>query len=886
MNLPTLPVFPSRPDCRSCDRWEAVPRNPGVPFSAWGEPGPGRPVVVAVGAVPGFHEHNLNDSFRGKVGALLRDVILHDLSNSCTIYLGYMVRCGPEQDAKARHYKSCHGHLAEDLASILAAHPSDPIHVLLLGAKSSVEFHRLFLGMRLTHKECISSNGRVRTVLGRQIHVFSTLHPAEILRNNSLIYSVEDHVELLSSTIRGNAPVPTDPSIEAARAPLPSDPRTVSLDIETYGITRFSASGRLLPDQTVFHPARSLDADGCPLRDLVQTVSVTVARDDSSLEQLAPGPTFVFEMHRPAHRRHLARWLGHARTVLGMNLQFDLLYLRSQPDLRFHLEDQDLVDLSVLNYLHSELRPERSLKALGPVLGTHAYPKEQLDREKRYHDAKSPELHRYNAADTHNTLLACAELARRIRADYPSTSKLSPGCLAHYSDTVWTVVRMSEAGVPMDRHGLAVAERQVVSRMQEIAASASALGLMVEGKGSASSKLELMKRACVWIEENHDPSVRSHPLFELTEAKREISINDSNRQLFLSYPLPSELAEPLRLLGEHSRLQKLLSSYFFPLLRHQRKDPSNRSSRLVARPSSPIGISYPTWFVTPTASKDGSGAEGGTLQGRITCKNFRHQTDPDEIKAHYRSRWPHGHVVGYDLSQIEMVVAGLLSGDDALCSAFCADPPLDLHTSRAVQVFGPQILEHPDFKKVYRQAAKGANFGDLFRAGAATLQAQVFRMTGVVVPMSICENIVKTRSSARPGLWAWQENLIRETRARGYVELPFIGQSRRFMGGDAYDVSEIVNMPIQCTAGNVLLRIQHRLHRTLPSINAPAPDVLMFLNVYDAIYFDCRSDAAVERLDSLFRDAFTYVTTEGYWARLCAHHSRTIPIRYERTIYT
>ena len=664
------------------------------------------------------------------------------------------------------------------------------------------------------------------------------------------------------------------------------DPRTISLDIETYGITRFTAAGRLLPDQSVFHPARSIDVDGCPVRDLVQTVSVTVADRDGDLAHLRPGPTFVFQLHIPAHRKHLARWLAHSRTILGMNLQFDLLYLRSQPDLRFHLEHQTLIDLSVLNYLHSELRPERSLKALGPILGTHAYPKEQLDRDKKYHDARDPDLHRYNAADTHNTLLACTELARRIRADYPDTDKLSPECITHYSDTIWTVVRMSESGVPMDRAGLSELEQSVVSRMRDAEDAAASLGLVLTGPGSAKSKLALMQSACTWIEHNRDPAIRSHPLFQLTETKKEIAVNDVNRQLFLSFQPPTDLADQLNLLGTYSSHQKLLSSYLYPLLRHQRMDPTNKSSRLVARPNSPVGVSYPTWFVTPTASKDGAGGEGGTLQGRITCKNFRHQTDPDEIKKFYRSRWTRGHIVGYDLSQIEMVVAGLLSGDADLLAAFRSDPPLDLHTSRAVQVFGPDIKENPDFKKVYRQAAKGANFGDLFRAGAPTLQTQVFKMTGVVVPMSICENIVKTRSASRPGLWHWQETLIRETRARGYVALPLIGQSRRFMGGDAYDISEIVNMPIQCTAGNVLLRIQHQLHRTLPSINAPSPDILMFLNVYDAIYFDCRSDTAVDRLDTLFRDAFTYVTTQGYWARLCQLLGRSVPIRYERTIYT
>ena len=667
------------------------------------------------------------------------------------------------------------------------------------------------------------------------------------------------------------------------------DPRTISLDIETYGITRFTPTGRLLPDQTVFHPARSMHTDRVLRGDLIATVSVTVARADGPLHTLEPGPTFIFEMAKASARSHLARWLSHAQVILGMNLQFDLLYLRSQPDFRFHLGTQTLIDLSVLNYLHSELRPERSLKALGPVLGTHAYSSAQLDRTKRYHDARSPELHRYNAADTHNTLLACAELARRIRADYPSTSKLSPECLAHYSDTIWTVVRMSESGVPMDLEGLSNLEQSTLSRMRDTIEAAASLSLVLEGPGSARSKLTLMEATCSWIETHHDPSIRSHPLFQLTETKRDIAVNDINRQLFLSYSPPTELASQLTLLGTHSSLQKLLSSYIFPLLRHQRSDPSNQSSRLIPRPPTGgrrIGISYPTWFVTPTASKDGAGAEGGTLQGRITCKNFRHQTDPDEIKSLYRSRFPSGHIVGYDLSQIEMVVAGLLSGDEILLSAFRADPPLDLHTSRAIQVFGPSITSDPDFKKVYRQAAKGANFGDLFRSGAQTLQTQVFKQTGIVVPMSLCDNIVKTRPHVRPGLWSWQQSLVTEARARGYIELPIIGQSRRFMGGDAYDISEIVNMPVQCTAGNVLLSIQHHLHRTLPPLNASAPPILMFLNVYDAIYFDCRDSDAVDRLDILFRDAFTYVTTSGYWGRLCSMLGRSVPIRYERTIYS
>jgi len=213
-----LPVFPSHPDCRACGRWEQAPRNPGVPTTRWGLPGPDAPVLVCIGPAPGYHEHVHNEPFVGKPGRLLRDILLAELSTLCTIYGTYLARCGPEPDAKARDYKSCHPHCSADLASILATNPPQ-ILVLLLGSDATAQFHRLHLGMRVSHKDAISQNGKVRQLAGTPVHVFATLHPAAILRNNSLIHTVEDHIELLISTVKGCAPVPTDPDIQPPRSP-------------------------------------------------------------------------------------------------------------------------------------------------------------------------------------------------------------------------------------------------------------------------------------------------------------------------------------------------------------------------------------------------------------------------------------------------------------------------------------------------------------------------------------------------------------------------------------------------------------------------------------------------------------------------------------------
>lgn len=214
-----LTLLPPQPDCRACLRWEQAPRNPGVPTTRWGLPGPDAPVLIVIGPTPGYHEHVHNEPFVGKPGRLLREILLAELSTLCTIYGTYLARCGPEPDAKARDYKSCFSFHHSDLTSILDAHPASQIHVLLLGSDATTQFHRLNLGARCSHKAAISRNGKPHQIAGRTIPVFATLHPAAILRNNSLIHTVEDHIELLISTVKGCAPTPTDPDIQPPRSP-------------------------------------------------------------------------------------------------------------------------------------------------------------------------------------------------------------------------------------------------------------------------------------------------------------------------------------------------------------------------------------------------------------------------------------------------------------------------------------------------------------------------------------------------------------------------------------------------------------------------------------------------------------------------------------------
>lgn len=311
-----------------------------------------------------------------------------------------------------------------------------------------------------------------------------------------------------------------------------------------------------------------------------------------------------------------------------------------------------------------------------------------------------------------------------------------------------------------------------------------------------------------------------------------------------------------------------------------------------------VQLSHPSWFIVPSSVKDGSGASGGTLQSRITCKNASHQTDPDTIEKCRRSRYLGGALVSMDLKQIELVVPGLITGDPFYTDAFARND--DLHTLAAIRIWGaPELLSRypelsgcdprtwKDISKAYdrreRQVGKRVNFSHLFRAGPAKMQTSVYEDINELFPITFFESIVNTRPTDLPLLWAWQESLIHEARTTGRVTLPLTGQSRSFLGGTDYDVNEIVNFPVQTTASNVLRRIQSHTHKRLRQM--PRTRVHPFLNVYDAIKFDCATPSDISCLTALIGEAVEYVSTRDYWSWLQDLHGRTIPLQYKLEIH-
>jgi hypothetical protein len=682
----------------------------------------------------------------------------------------------------------------------------------------------------------------------------------------------------------------------------------ISLDIESYGAVKCNWLGEELPMQTVFNPIKGVCTDGVKTEDLIVNVAITLPKDPEGhiedihdLAQLEPGETMVFQMHKAMHRKRLQAWLQCATTIIGMNLQFDITWLMNDLQFRKTLVEEQalLVDLSVLNYLHDETRPERSLKAIGPVLNTHVYRDEDTLKHQRF-EGPGNKLDFYVASDTHNTLLAVRELSRRIIGDYhqcgatSSSASVSPAdpllpgfgspgrsskgsarCLRHYSDVAWTAIRMVCSGFAMDRPGLLALERRLLARIKRTADVASSLGVKLSGPGSGKDKQRFMDGCVRQAVKRHGPKVMDG--FEISEKKKLVGYKDVNRHHLLNLlPRDHMRSRVLRIMELHSKAVKLHSSYVFPLLHHRKNHPSDKKSKLVKYRDA--WMAYPTWYITPSPTKDGGGDSGGTVQGRITCKSPSRQTFPKQISRLCRSRWGRGWSPDFDLSQIELRVAGVLSGEPALVGAYQEER--DLHRERAQQIF-----EQEEISNAQRQVGKMVNFADLFESSAETMQAQVLAMTGIEMPLSLFRHIQYSRPEHRPVLTEWQKALKAWVNKHHYLELPIIGQSRWYVGGvSGKNKHEIVNQPIQTLAGNVLLEIQHNLGQRIPHPLQRAPaqtNVHQTCQVYDAVYLDCHPGVDVEWLRGVIQEAVTLCETQGIWAELQDLTGHRVPLKYD-----
>jgi DNA polymerase I len=186
----------------------------------------------------------------------------------------------------------------------------------------------------------------------------------------------------------------------------------------------------------------------------------------------------------------------------------------------------------------------------------------------------------------------------------------------------------------------------------------------------------------------------------------------------------------------------------------------------------------------------------GMVTGRFSSSNPNIQNIPRTgFKECFRA--PDGLVfVTGDLSQIELRVAGILSGDEVINDAYRNGE--DLHRSMAAKMSG----KDPDqITKSERTAAKAVNFGLLFGAGAKTLQQQAVNSYGVDMSLEEAEEYREIFFETYPTFHEWQQEIVEETNIYEKSESHFVKLTRHY---DDKVYTHAMNFPIQSSAWEVL----------------------------------------------------------------------------------
>ena len=847
------------PDCQLCKRRDdAKPDSICLPARPLNVSNRDR-ALLCVGMSPGVTEDRSGEVWHGRAGDCLRNVYLQGISEVADIYGANAVRClvPPGDSPLASEITACRTYLLSDIRHLSDLYDGN-LTILCLGADAT---RAVFGSNKLNLTKAFKRQGE--KVDG--ISVFSTYHPSAVDRPGGegkphLILCVADHMRLVRDHLLGRRSIrstwkaycrsPLNPPAPRLSAPLGT--RFLSLDIETYGIIRS------LPEQKCFHPLKSEKLDGCSRDDLIQTVALSfrVAEGHGT----AIGINSAIFTWDTTGRAALLAWLTWARdnhlTILGQNIQFDLLYLRyCDKKLRKILAPGEIPvwDLLLTNFYDNPNRPERSLKDLSVLLGLGAY----AENNDEYIDKYDSILQAYNMEDTEKTL-CCHEILTARIADGPErTWGLSAYTYDTYSDILWEMISMSEVGVPVDVPRLRRYSSLLEQGQRALRERAAATGIILAGEGSQKSRRKFISDLC--------DTTYNTPW--VTEKTGQVQLTEAHI-LHLSSKIggAADQTRPLRVMLAHEKVRKLHSTYTKPYLDGGTKLNQYRSQQV-------DGIFYPLWYPCPSVDKYGD-AGGGQKQGRIACRYPPLQTSPAAFKRFYQSRWVGGRLISTDYSQIELIVAALLSGDPSFILDVSSG---DMHTATVHRLVDNGALPAvARTLKKWRSICKTMNFAILYGCGPGKL-CDILADQGQRLSRSEAEELQQGWFAAYPQFREWQLGLIETAKDQGFLEVPFLGIVRPFPGSsetvqETY-TNEICNVLVQAIAALITLSAQTTLSASMRKSSLRSR---IILNTYDDVKTDC-APGEFYQYQGLVKSIFP---NPPYYKVLTRYLKRSVPLNF------
>jgi DNA polymerase-1 len=262
----------------------------------------------------------------------------------------------------------------------------------------------------------------------------------------------------------------------------------------------------------------------------------------------------------------------------------------------------------------------------------------------------------------------------------------------------------------------------------------------------------------------------------------------------------------------------------------------------------------------------------GTVGGRFKCSKPNLQNPPR--LAAFRRLFQPSHemyrMVVADYSQIELRIAALIAGDQAMLQAY--RDGLDLHRLTASITSGVPLA---DVTKDQRQAAKAINFGLIYGMQPAGLQAYSKSTYGVDMSLEQARTAHAAFFQHYQGIHRWHLN----TKARGIYDktVRTVSGLMRDMGQEVHGwkLTNALNTPVQGSGAECLLLALAKLPAALSGL-----DCRVVHHVHDEIILEC-AETDVEQAKSALQDSMTSAFDElfpgnGMAADLVeAHDGRT-----------
>lgn len=220
-----LEVLGQQDDCTRCelhDQGSGMPRRVGLPTRMLeGSPSPrrGLPTLLYVGQNPGVQEDEAGTCFVGPSGDLLKEVYIGGINATrhASVWLTNAARCHTIANAPPpqKCFRTCmDAYFLHDVEALLSL--GGPLGIVSLGAHATRHVHRVFGSKVGSLKKAFSMQGSRVRWCSEAITLFSTYHPAAVIRERNLGNVVAAHNSLIcqwifGTEVRPSKPLVTDP---------------------------------------------------------------------------------------------------------------------------------------------------------------------------------------------------------------------------------------------------------------------------------------------------------------------------------------------------------------------------------------------------------------------------------------------------------------------------------------------------------------------------------------------------------------------------------------------------------------------------------------------------------------------------------------------------